>query len=90
MHPLSAAIGAHFSDTSEPAEKRAISALEKSKFSTSSTFSTLSPKLTSLPTDLLEANAYIFSIGKFLSAKIVIISCPTAPEAPSTATLYPI
>ena len=64
-----------------------MSTSEKSNFSTSCTFKTWSPKLTSLPTDLLEAKAKILFIGKFLSSKIVSISCPTAPVAPKTAIL---
>ena len=63
IQPFSPAIGAQTSDTLEPAEKRAISTSEKSNFSTSCTFKTWSPKLTSLPTDLLEAKAKILFIG---------------------------
>ena len=57
MQPFSPAIGAQIFETLDPAENRAISAVEKSNFSTSCTFKTSSPKLTSLPTDLFEANA---------------------------------
>ena len=87
IQPFLPAIGAHFSETEEPAENNAISTLEKSKLSKFLTLIFLSPKFISLPSDRLEAKACISSIANSLSESIDNISCPTAPVAPTTATL---
>ena len=41
-----------------------------------------------LPTLLCDAKSFIDSTGKFLFSNIFIISFPTTPVAPTTATLY--
>ena len=69
--------------------KKAKSTFEKSKSSIGWTSIVLSsPKLTCLPGDFDEANAYTLSTGKSLSYSVCSISLPTAPVEPTTAILY--
>src|ERR1700680_4408048 len=49
-----------------------------------------SPNDTSRPTEREEARATTSSAGKWRSARVVRISRPTLPVAPTTATLKPI
>ena len=46
------------------------------------------PKVFEDPSDLDDANAYISLIGKDLKSRILRISLPTFPLAPTTARLY--
>ena len=88
MAPAAAAIGAYLADTAPPGENRATSTLEKSKWARSSIFRILSsPKLTSWPTERLEATAWTRSTGNWRSLRIERISRPTLPDAPTTATV---
>ena len=67
--------------------KSAMSQPVKSKVSRSFVLSVLSPKLTSVPSDLREASAAISSTGNWRSARMFSISRPTFPVAPATTTL---
>jgi len=86
--PDFAATGAQIFDLSAPAEKRAISIPWKEfsfKLSTGICF----PKNSRVfPSDLSDAKSLSFSTGKFLCSRVPIISFPTAPVAPTTATTY--
>ena len=63
----------------------------KSKVSSAWTWSTSSsPNETCLPIERDEASATTLSAGKSRSARMVSISRPTLPVAPTTATLKPI
>ena len=90
-HPAAAARGAWIADTAAPGLNRPISHPLKSKVSRLRTLSTrLSPKLISWFVDRAEASATMSSTGKARSFRVLMISRPTAPVAPTTATLYPI
>ena len=88
MQSAAAARGAWMSETLAPGENSAMSVPRKSKVSRSWTLTVFSsPKEISLPAERRDASATSSSTGKFRSARIDIISCPTAPVAPTTATL---
>ena len=88
MHPASAARGAWIADTAAPGLNRPMSQPAKSKLSSAWILSTrLSPNEMSCPTDRPEASATMSSTGKLRSASVFSISRPTAPVAPTTATL---
>ncbi len=83
-----AARGAWTAETAAPGLNRAMSQPWKSKLSSGLTFSTrVSPNETSAPADRPEATAATSSAGKRRSARVFSISRPTAPVAPTTATL---
>ncbi|MNQ78327.1 hypothetical protein D3C85_932360 [compost metagenome] len=86
MGPALPIFSDHSLDTLPPALIRTRSTVEKSNCSRSSHFSVLSPKETSTPLDFREAIACILSTGKFSSSMMFIISRPTLPVAPTTAT----
>ena len=88
MHPASAARGAWMADTSAPGLNNPMSQPVKSNRSSAWIFSTfLSPNEISCPTERPEARAATSVTGKFRSARIFRSSRPTAPVAPTTATL---
>src|SRR5699024_4990541 len=82
------ASGASFFETAPPAEKKAMSIPEKLSGFASSTVISLLLNLIFLPADLLDDNSFISLIGNCLSCNRCIIFCPTAPVAPTNATLY--
>ncbi len=69
-----------------PALISTMSTVEKSKVSRSSHLRIWLPNETSTPMDLREAMACIFSTGNFTSSRMLNISRPTLPVAPTTAT----
>jgi len=73
--------------TAPPADIRKISTSEKSKWSSAFTLSVLSPNEHSTPWLRRDATATTSSAGKLRSARMLSISCPTLPVAPTTATL---
>jgi hypothetical protein len=79
--------GLHAFDTDEPADIRQMSTFEKSNFSRSWHLSVWSPKETSVPSERRDAIANTSSAGKLRSESTFIISRPTFPVAPTTATL---
>ncbi len=86
--PASAARGACTAETDAPGLNRPMSQPRKSKVSRFFTLSTcLSPNDTSEPVDRPEARATTSDTGKLRSARVFNISRPTAPVAPTTATL---
>ncbi len=86
--PAAAARGLCSADTLAPGDDKAMSQPLKSKVAKSLHFSTLSsPKATSLPTERDDARATTSSTGKLRSTRVCIISRPTLPVAPITATL---
>ncbi len=86
--PAAAARGACTAETAAPGENRPMSQPRKSKVSRLRTLSTFfSPNDTSCPVDRPEASAATSSTGNCRSASVFSISRPTAPVAPTTATL---
>jgi len=86
--PDFAATGAQIFDLSAPAEKRAISIpLNESSFKASTG---ISASLNSIifPSERSDAKSLSLSTGKSLPTSVAIISLPTAPVAPTTATIY--
>ena len=73
-------------DTSPPADIRTMSTWEKSKLSMSWHLMVLSPQATSIPLDFREATACISETGNSSSSRMVSISRPTLPVAPTIAT----
>ena len=87
-HPAAAARGACTAETAAPGENSPIFQPRKSKVSRLRTVSTFfSPNDTSCPVDRPDASAATSSAGNFRSASVFSISRPTAPVAPTTATL---
>ena len=86
--PASTAAWAYRALTDEPAENSAMSM--SSKESSSSTFTGICrpPNASRWPADRSEASNRRVSTGNSRSARIFRISSPTAPVAPTTATLY--
>src|SRR5680860_993709 len=86
--PASRAMGAYSLETAPPAEKRAMSTPLK-RSGDSSRHSTSSPLKASLfPAERSEANGTSSCRGKSRSSSMLNISRPTAPVAPTTATLH--
>ena len=86
--PTFAALGANSAETCAPGEERTISVPLKLKFAKSCTSRIdSSPNDTCLPADRSEARATTSSAGNPLSARILSISRPTLPVAPTTAIL---
>jgi hypothetical protein len=69
-----------------PALISTMSTVEKSNCSRSSHLRVWLPNETSTPMDLREAMACILSTGNFTSSRMLNISRPTLPVAPTTAT----
>ena len=88
MQPDFAATGAHVLEHSAPAEKRAISMPLKLFSFSVLTETSESLKGSVFPSDLSDAKSLSSSTGKSLCSKVRIISLPTAPVAPTTATAY--
>ena len=79
---------AWMADAAAPGLNRPMSQPWKSNLSSDCTLSTaLSPNDTSCPAERPDATAAISSTGKRRSASVLRISRPTAPVAPTTATL---
>ena len=87
MQPCAPADGANFSETDDPAEKNAISALLKSNSSRSSTSSIAPAKGTVFPADRLLASGKSCCTGNWRCSSTRIMFSPTAPVAPTTAIL---
>ena len=89
MQPAAAARGACTAETEAPGENRPMSQPRKSKVSRFCTFSTcFSPNETSWPGRAAGRDARPpRRPGNFRSARVFSISRPTAPVAPTTATL---
>ena len=86
--PEAAARGAWIADTAAPGLNSPMSQPWKSKLSRLRTLSTaLSPNETSEPADRPDASATTSVAGNRRSASVFSISRPTAPVAPTTATL---
>src|SRR6185312_8437559 len=88
--PCLAIFGDHSLETLPPADIRQMSVSEKSYWSSTLVFSVLSPKATSEPSERREASGTISLTGKPRSSRMLSISRPTLPVAPTTATLKPI
>ena len=86
--PARAAMGPNSLLMPPPAENRAISTPSKESSFNTSTGISLPRKVTFLPKDRSEASGTKRATGNFLSSKQATICCPTAPVAPTTATLY--
>ncbi len=86
--PAAAARGACSAEIEPPAENRAMSVPAKSNPARSATVSSRSPNRTRLPAERALASATISPTGKPRSARIESMTSPTAPVAPTTATLY--
>src|SRR4029077_7489142 len=87
--PCAAIFGDHSLDTLPPADIRHMSTPEKSVCSSALHFRILSPNETSVPWLRREATAITSSAGKRRSSRMLSISRPTFPVAPTTATLKP-
>ena len=86
--PAFTAAGANSRLLSPPAENRAISIPSKTLSVRISTATGLPWNSRVFPSERSEAKSRNSSTLKFLSSKIAIISFPTAPVAPTTATMY--
>ena len=85
--PAAAARGACAAEIAAPALNSAMSQPAKSNVSRLRTFSTrFGPNEISWPTERDEARIAMSSTGKSRSARTLMISRPTAPVAPATAT----
>src|SRR5260221_4129305 len=86
--PALTARGACTADTLAPGENKAMSTPLKSNLSRSCTLRTSSsPNDTSPPAERSEATAQTSDTGNARSARMLSISWPTTPVAPTTATL---
>ena len=86
--PAAAARGAWMAETEAPGLNSPMSQPAKSNVSRFLTLSTcFSPNETSVPVERPEATAATSSTGNWRSASVFSISRPTAPVAPTTATL---
>jgi hypothetical protein len=88
VQPAAAAFGAKAFEASEPAANKAMSQPAKSKCSMLRTLSSLplSPKSIMSPVERREATAATSSAGNSRSARMLSISRPTLPVAPTTTT----
>ncbi len=84
--PAAANLGAHSSDMVPPAEKMATSGCIAIAVSATTTVHCLPWKSIILPADFSDATGISSVIGKFRSVSTFIISPPTNPVAPTTAT----
>ena len=87
MQPVFAAFGAKILVASDPIANNAISQEEKSNVSRFCVFKILSEKVISVPMDFLEARTAILSTGNSRSERILSISLPTFPVAPTITIL---
>ena len=86
--PDPAATGAHVFDLSAPAENRAISIPSNDFSFRLSTGISVSLNSIIFPSERSDAKSLSLSTGKSLPTSVAIISLPTAPVAPTTATIY--
>src|SRR3972149_4108451 len=86
--PALAAIGAKCSLTLPPAEKRPIWIPVNESSLRTCTVRLLPLYFSIFPVERSEASSFSCLTGKALSSKIFIISLPTAPVAPTTATFH--
>src|SRR5437773_9770657 len=84
--PALAAIGANSFEMLPPALNRAMSTPSNDFGVNSCTAISFGPALTFLPADRAEASNVNFPTGKPRRSRVLIISAPTAPVAPTTAT----
>src|SRR5690606_15775765 len=84
--PAAANFGAHSKEVSPPAEKIAKSGLAVNAVCKPIRVYSFPWNVSFLPTDRSEATNNNSVIGKFRSANILIITSPTIPVAPTTAT----
>src|SRR5918996_2721474 len=87
MAPAATATGAHSREASAPAENRATSTPSKVARSTARTSTTSSANGSRTPADRGDASGTSWSKRNRRSSSVRSISRPTAPVAPSTATL---
>ena len=87
--PAAANLGAYSREAVAPAEKIAMSIPEKSAVATSSTMTSVPFHGRVDPAERADAKKRIVSTGKLRSSKIVRITRPTWPVAPTTATVKP-
>ena len=91
VQPAPAARGAWMAETAAPGLNNPRSQPWKSNASSDWTLSTsFSPNETSWPTERPDARAATRPTGNLRSARVLSSSRPTAPVAPTTATLYAI
>ncbi len=86
VDPTSAKRGAHSKETEPPAEKMATSGLAATASSIDIMVCILPANSICFPTERAEATPKNSVIGKFLSSKTVLITVPTRPVTPTTAT----
>ena len=86
-HPACAAHGANLALIDPPAEKRPISTQSKDDSLSSRTGYSFPLNSSVRPEDLPEASSTISLTGNDLRSRTLIIMLPTAPVAPTTATL---
>ena len=86
--PARAAMGPYSLLMPPPAENRAISTPSKESLVNTSTGISLPRKVTFFPRDRSEARGTNRATGNLRSSRQATICCPTAPVAPTTATLY--
>src|SRR5512143_3468992 len=86
--PEAAAAGPNSRLREAPAEKRATWTPLKESLVSFSTLTGFPPNSNSLPTERSEANNLMEPTGNFRCSRVLIISKPTAPVAPATATAY--
>src|SRR3990170_3067858 len=86
--PALAAMGAKRSLTLPPAEKKPIWQLVNESSLRTCTVRLLPLYISAFPRERSEASSFSSLTGKALSSKIFIISLPTAPVAPTTATFH--
>ena len=86
--PAAAAMGPYSLLMLPPAENRAISTPSKESLVKTSTGISLPMKVTFLPMDRSEASGTSRCTGNRRSSRQATICCPTAPVAPTTATVY--
>ena len=84
--PALAASGANSFDTPPPALNRAISMPWNESFANSLTMISCLRNLSFLPAERTEASNVRLPAGKSRFSSVLIISTPTAPVAPTTAT----
>ncbi len=88
VHPAAAADGAYSRDMSPLAENSAMSIPSKLWWVSSLMVISCPRNVVVLPADLADARSVSSLMGKFLSARHLSISSPTAPVAPTIAMCF--
>ena len=84
--PAWTAMGAYSFEMLPPALNSAMSMPAKESFVSSATVFSAPRYVSFLPTERAEASSVSFPTGKLRFSRVLIISMPTAPVAPTTAT----